>query len=591
VAAFIIGIIVVVLAIGAVLAFRTYDHVKGPLQNAQNTLSSLAHNTSGLSSVQGRALTATRLAEASGEISSAQRQIDTSLGLKVLGIFPGLGTQRSGLVQLVADLRATTSSALSLLHSMNTLAANSHGTDISLPDLKALGSVFTSTRAQLASDNRPISGLWGPLGTYRKKFDREDARAVHLLSQGADATRYSLEFLGADGPQTYLVMGENNAEMRDEGATLSYSLLHTLNGAITEQTGGTVNNIELASPAPVSVPAGTQAEFGQLGPTETWQSTNATADFAFSGRDMQAMFASATGTHVDGVIGIDVVGLQALLGLTGPVSVPGIPERITSSNAANVLLDQLYENLPPGSSQGPRREELAAVASAAFHQLEVRKVDVVALARTLATAVGGRHLQLWDENAQNERTITEVGASGEIDTDDPTRTFHVAVENATATKLDYFVDVAISDTVVITPKGSADVYSTVKLTNHAPAGQAPSYQLGPDGINSDVPGEYIGRVFLWGPRGSHQSGSVHESGLLLAPETDLVVMPGKSVTTEFETVIPHAIQQDGLRLVFVPQPRLTPESLKVHIVASGTQSTVSAVLTKTTALSWQFERS
>jgi hypothetical protein len=303
------------------------------------------------------------------------------------------------------------------------------------------------------------------------------------------------------------------------------------------------------------------------------------------------MFASATGTHVDGVIGIDVEGLQALLGLTGPVSVPGIPEPITSNNAAYVLLDQLYAELPPGSSQGPRREELAAVASAAFNQLQVNRVDVVALARTLGTEVAGRHLQLWDENPQNERTISEVGASGDIDTESPTRTFHIAVENATATKLDYFVDVAISDTVVITPTGNADVYSTVRLSNHAPAGQAPSYQLGPDGINSHVPGEYIGRVLLWGPRGSIQSGSVHESGLSLAPEIDLVVMPGKSVTAEFKTTIPHAIQRDTLRLDFVPQPRLNPESLKVHVVAGDTQSTIQRALTKTTTLSWTFKGS
>ena len=68
---------------------------------------------------------------------------------------------------------------------------------------------------------------------------------------------------------------------------------------------------------------------------------------------MQAMFAAATGTHVDGVIGIDVVALQALLGLTGPVTVSGIPEPITTQNAAYVLLDQLYEGLPPEFSQVP----------------------------------------------------------------------------------------------------------------------------------------------------------------------------------------------------------------------------------------------
>jgi hypothetical protein len=384
-------------------------------------------------------------------------------------------------------------------------------------------------------------------------------------------------------------MGENNAEMRDEGATLSYALLNTLDGAITEQTGGTVANIALSAPAGgVEVPPGTEAAFGELNPTEVWQSTNATADFSFAGRDIQSMFADATGTNVDGVIGIDVVALQALLGLTGPVNVPGIAEPITTQNATYILLDQLYQGLPPGSSQGSRREELAAVASAVFHQLGVGKVDVVALARTLATEVAGRHLQTWDKVPDYERTISDLGASGDIDTDDPTRTFHVAVENATATKLDYYVDVAISDTVTIAPNGSATVDTAVTLTNHAPAGQPASYQLGPDGINSQVAGEYVGRVFLWAPRDSVQKGAINESGLQLAPEIDLPVLPGQSETAHFQTTIPNAIRGDELHLVFEPQPRLTPESLKARIVASGTQATTTVSLTKPTTLTWTF---
>ena len=377
--------------------------------------------------------------------------------------------------------------------------------------------------------------------------------------------------------------------MRDEGSVLSYSQMHTLNGALTETTGGTVGTIELAGLAPgVTVPAGTQNVFGTLYPPGNWQSVNATADFSFSGSDMQAMFSAATGTHVNGVIGIDVVALQSLLALTGPVTVPGIPEPVTAQNASNVLLNQLYAGLPPESSQVPRREELSAVASAAFRQLNLGKVDVVALARTLGTLVAGRHLQLWDEDPQYERTITAMGASGDIDTVQPTRTFHVAVENVTKSKLDYFVNVAISDTVSISPNGSAEVDTSVQLTNHAPAGQAPSYQLGPDGINSHVAGEYVGRVLLWGPRGSVEQGSVDESGLSLAEPLDVPLMPGQSATAHFETTIPNAVKDGKLQLVFVPQPRLTPDSLSVHVLANGSQdgSTIKTTLTKTTTLTW-----
>ena len=315
---------------------------------------------------------------------------------------------------------------------MNALANASSGTNVSIPQLRQLQTTVAMAHQQFADFDRPSADLWGPLGTAQRQFDHEDAKITNLLGDGNRVISYALPFLGADGPRTYLIAAENNAEMRDEGSVLSYSLLHTVNGAITETTGGTVGTIELAGLAPgVTVPAGTQAVFGTLYPPGNWQSVNASADFAFSGSDMQAMFSAATGIQVDGVIGIDVVALQALLQLTGPVTAPGVPEPVTAQNASDVLLNQLYAGLPPESSQDPRREELSAVASAAFHQLDVGKVDVAALGRTLATEVAGRHLQLWDINPQYERTISAMGASGDIDTVDPTRTFHVAVENVT----------------------------------------------------------------------------------------------------------------------------------------------------------------
>ena len=593
IATFIVALVIIAagLLVAAALSLRTYEHVKNPLHNAQNTLTELAHNPASLNTPAGRLGDEFMLAKAEEEISAAQKEIQGSEGLKILGLIPGLHSQRIGLVQLVADLRSTTFVAAKLLRSVNALAAQSHGTDISISGLRDFGATLTSARAQLAQEDRSTGGLWGPIGSDRAKFDREDSRAIHLLRQGQALTTYATSFLGANGPRTYLVLAENNAEMRDQGDALSYSLMSTKDGAISVANGGTVQTLELTSPAPgVVVPAGTESAFKELDPTELFQSANATADFPFTGRDAQGMFAAATGAHVDGVLGMDVVALQAILGLTGPVTAPGIPEPVSAQNASYVLLHQIYAGLSPSASETPRHEELAAVQTAAFQKLKTGRVDLVALARVLATEVAGRHLMLWDEDPRFEQIIRSVGASGAVDTVDPTRTFHVAVENATATKLDYFVDVAISDDVYISTDGTAAIDTAVTVTNHAPAGQPPSLQLGPDGINSHIPGEYVGRVLVWGPRGSSQQDSVPESGLLLNHEQDLTVLAGHSVTAYFATTIPHAVRNGRLELVFVPQPRLAPETLRVHLFTVQFRSPpighFAGTLSKTTLLTW-----
>ena len=593
VAGAVVAVAVIFLLVAGLSAYRSLSSARTLLNEAHATITSSISNENNLVSPAGRASALAGLDQVTAEASQADQELRSSFGLSALGVLPFLHTQRQGLLQLVDNLGTSATTGGTLLRQVNALASASSGTDVSIAQLRQLQTTVATAHQQFADFDRPSTGLWGPLGTAQRQFDHEDAKITGLLADGNRVISYALPFLGADGPRTYLIAAENNAEMRDEGSVLSYSLLHTLNGAITETTGGTVGTIELSGLAPgVTLPAGTQAVFGALYPPGNWQSVNASADFAFSGSDMQAMFSAATGTQVDGVIGIDVVALQALLKLTGPVTAPGVPQPVTAQNAADVLLNQLYAGLPPESSQVPRREQLSAVASAAFRQLNVGKVDVAALARTLATDVAGRHLQLWDINPQYERTINAMGASGDIDTVDPTRTFHVAVENVTKSKLDYFVNVGISDTVTVSPTGSAQVDTSVQLTNHAPAGQAPSYQLGPDGISSHVAGDYVGRVLLWGPRGSVEQGSVAESGLSLATPIDVPVMPGQSATVHFETTIPNAIRDGKLNLVFVPQPRLSPDSLSVHMVANGLQggspSTIQTTLTKTTTLSWSF---
>jgi len=574
------------------LSYHSYEAARGPLVDAEQTLSAVAHNPNGLDSSLGRDLTEIRLARAAQQIEQARKEIDDSFGLDLVQVIPIVAGERSGALQLVSDLSTSTGVSRQLLSALQSLATKSHGTTISLSGLHTFGRTLQRARTVLESEVRPTSGLIGPVGNARATFNREDSRAIDLLGQGVDLVHYALPFLGSDGPRVYLLVGENNAEMRAEGTVLSYALVHTRGGAVTVTPGSSIASVELKEPInTVPLPAGTRALFADkdgLEPTELWQSVNASADFALSGQLMQAMFSSATGTHVDGVIGIDVVALQGLLSLTGPVSVAGVSEPVDSQNASYVLLDELYQGLSPESAQAPRHEELTAVTAAAFHQLQSGRSDVVALARVLAQEVAGRHLQVWDADPSYESTLREVGASGEVDTHDPDGTFHVAVENATATKLDYFVDVAITCDVYLNPNGTAYVDTYVQLSNHAPPNQAPSYQLGPDGANSHIVGQYVGRVILWGPRGSLQAGSVPDSGLR-ASEVDTSVLPGQTETVGFETTIRGAVRQHRLHLVFVPQPRLAPESLHIRIFDPGshTPRSTSLVLSETTQLTWE----
>ena len=380
--------------------------------------------------------------------------------------------------------------------------------------------------------------------------------------------------LGSNRPTTILVLGENDAEMRDQGAILSYGLIRTVNGRARVLRSGSTDHIE--PPGPVVVPAspGTRATFYGNGANRIWQSINDTADFSWTGRTAAAMFLRATGIRVDDVVAMDVPALASLLGVTGPISVSGIAPRLTEANLATVLLHDLYAAYPTGS-QSARHDELASIASTVLERLEEAHGEDVAFVRALASQLGGRHLLLWSANPSVQAALGTLGAAGRVDVVLPRSTFHVAVESVVAAKLDYYVQVKVDYSVTLLHDGGAWVTARVTQINGAPAGQPASYQLGPDGFNSHVPGEYVSNIFFWSPMGSVAKGGVAESGLVVRG-TSAVTFAQHESTVTFRTYLPHAVVRHRFLLHLVPQPRLNPELVSVTVrAAGGTESTQS----------------
>jgi hypothetical protein len=111
------------------------------------------------------------------------------------------------------------------------------------------------------------------------------------------------------------------------------------------------------------------------------------------------------------------------------------------------------------------------------------------------------------------------------------------------------------------------VRTTVEVVNQAPAGAAPSYQLGPDLMTTN-PGDYRAWVILWGPAGATQASSTPESGLTLSQRV-VPVGAGGRVEVTFETEIPGAVRDGRLKLRLVPQSRLEPMPIDVVLDAPG----------------------
>ncbi|MGH9277484.1 MAG: DUF4012 domain-containing protein [Acidimicrobiales bacterium] len=558
-------------AIAGLVLFRDLTRVRSPLAAARTTLRSAADDPNFLRTDEGRTATQAKIDAALVSVDVARQRVLGSGVLSVVGHIPVLRGQRSGLLQLIDDSAAASTAGRDLVARVDALADRTTVRDGAVPvdALRDLTRDLEATSSALGALARPKAGLWGPVGDARRQFD-ETARSTSVrLGDGAAALGAALPFMGADGDRVYLVAAQNNAEMRDQGMVLSYAIVRFTGGRISMERNGSVGEIPLKGPAPTRIPVGTASVFGSLNPTTLWHSVNSTADFGWSGRAMSDMYRQATGERVDGVIAVDVPALAGLLSVLGPIRMPGISEPVTAENVGRILLHDLYEGLPPGSDQAPRRERLSELTKEVVTAIRTGSRDAVALGRQLGDAAAGGHVKLWSAAPAEQDVFVRTGLGGGPASIAPDRTFHVAVQNRTATKLDYYVKTSVRQVIDLARNGDAVVHTTVIVENRAPADAPPSYQLGPDKYTSR-PGEYRAAVYLWAPVGSQDPpGPVEESGLLLTQHT-LLVNPGQRLEVPFpDAIIRDAVRDGRVGIRLVPQPRLEPADLEVRINAKG----------------------
>lgn len=559
-----------VLLVGGISAWRDLQHASAEVLGAKTQLVG-AVDPSAMTEPEGRAAIRAEVGAAESKVASARRRVERSPALWAVQFVPILREQRSGLLGMLDDAQRGAAAAGGLLDRVKSLADRGELRDGAIPleSLQVIAHEAVRTGTVFRGISLSPRGLWGPLGRVRRDLDQLAAETDVRLTQASEAMDAAHSLLGGDGERRYLLAMQNNAEMRDQGMVLSYAVVVVGGGRIRFERQGPINDLLLHGPAPTPVPPGTQEVFGSIEPTTLWQSVNATADFDWSGRAMADMYRQATGSAIDGVVALDVPGLALLLRVVGPVAVPGLDAPISAGNAGRVLLHDLYRGVAEGGDQGPRREILGDVAKAVIERLTSGSHDLVGIGTTLSTAAMGGHFRVWSTAPDEQQVLVRTGLSGGPASVQADRTFHLAVENRTGTKLDYFVKPSVRQEVRFRDGNDVVVRTTVVVDNQAPTGQPPSYQLGPDQY-SKLPGDYTAWVLLWGPAGADQPDSTPESGLNLT-QAILTVKAGERGEAVFDTLIHHAVRDGRLTLRLVPQPRLEPAALAISLDPGGRQ--------------------
>ncbi|MDN4174506.1 DUF4012 domain-containing protein [Nocardioides sp. SOB77] len=173
--------------------------------------------------------------------------------------------------------------------------------------------------------------------------------ATRTLAQADKSLQILPGMLGAEQPRQYLLVLQNNAEIRSTGGFPgSVFVLRTDGGKVdlVEPVAGAtfpvldepVIPLDQAESALFTDEAGRQFVDG-----------NTIPDYGRAAEIFAAHWARRFGNQVDGVISADPVTLSYLLGVTGPVPVGEVT--LTEENAVDELLSRTYERLPNPEDQ------------------------------------------------------------------------------------------------------------------------------------------------------------------------------------------------------------------------------------------------
>jgi hypothetical protein len=347
------------------------------------------------------------------------------------------------------------------------------------------------------------SGYAGPLRTQFEKYVEFVTTTDRALGSAETATEVLPGLVGADGPRDYLLVFQNNAEIRATGGLPgSWARVHAEDGLLTMEEQGAGGDFgERATPV---LPLGKDERrlYGeQLG--TYFRDANFTPDFPRAAALMAARWQEEVGTaELDGVMSIDVVGMSYLLEGIGSVRAPGAT--LTADNLVKTLLSTAYALLP----EDQQDDYFAAAARELFEAAKGDLASPTAFVQGFDRAVGEGRFRVASFVDDEQQALAGSRVVGALSGDDG-RTPHVDVDlnDATGSKMSYYLrhDVEVVATGcedgVQTLAGTLDLRQTLPM---AEAAQLPDYVTGA-GRYGIAPGSQLVLVRLHAPYGGEIS--------------------------------------------------------------------------------------
>ena len=355
------------------------------------------------------------------------------------------------------------------------------------------------------------------------------------------------DFLGYKTKQTYAIMAMTPAETRMSGGLIgAIGTLTFENGAFT--IGEFKSNAEYVDGIGGAEVAGDSHRiFMNEGPLYMSYDVRDLANFPNTQMTAEAFNTiwkrTEWGSHtqLDGVILVDPVVVQAVVGATSDISLPD-GQKLTGSNTAEFLMNTVYKEYPPEETDKYFGIVAKECIGKLMSNMDMKTIGKLAL--DLQRLAMQRHLSMYSFNPILEGFLKEAGLTAEYSTDKTKPEVGIYLTEQNPSKMDWYIERSTKIKQICTD--SAPYKYQVEYTLHNTLSNAEVGKLG-SYVTGELPyneGAGLEKILFYPPYGGELS-NFKVNGTASVPQMDSFesaimyrslaqIRPEESVTYSFD---------------------------------------------------------
>lgn len=337
--------------------------------------------------------------------------------------------------------------------------------DLSKAQALANSKDFSSTIPWLLKGN--VESLTAKLSDYSK-----------LVKQGRAITSILPDVVAEDGAKSYLILLQNNMELRPTGGFIgSYAKVTFEGGKLKKLDVNDIYNIDGQLNVQLEPPAELKSDLGQ----NYWylRDSNWEPDFPTSARQAEWFYNKETGERVEGTFALDITAIGDLLNVLGPIKLSDYNETITSDNLFEKAVSHAEVSFFPGSQA--KKSFLTSLTQEVFNKLFfIPNQNWPGIVSSLGKSLQTKHISMYLDDPKLFSYLVSQNWASEMPRQtasigDVLQDFMAPVEaNLGADKANYYLDRKYSLETVIGKDGQINQRLRITYTNRSPSNTFPA---------------------------------------------------------------------------------------------------------------------